>query len=149
MGLFLDVTDLPADVGSSLKLTPEQMIDDAEALAVLAAPCLGDEPSTLTAGQLAAVKAILRGAIMRWNDAATGVIQYQTAGSYSVSTDTKQPRRGMFWPSEIEQLQNICGPSATPRKAFMIDQVQPTTTGDLADRPDLWFQWVFPASGNS
>lgn len=106
---FLIASDLPDGTGSSLGLTVEQMIADAEALAALAAPCLVADPLTLTAGQTAGVKAILRGAIMRWNEAGTGALQSQQAGPFGQTVDTRQVRRGMFWPSEIQQLQDICG----------------------------------------
>lgn len=94
------------------------MIADVSAMAVLVAPCLGDE-ATLEESQKAAAKAVLRGAILRWNDAGTGAFQAQAAGPFSVQTDTRQQRRGAFWPSEIEQLQDICGGEAG--KAFSVD----------------------------
>lgn len=97
------------------------MIEDAVASAVLAAPCLGDEAS-LTDQQRAAAKAILRAAILRWNESGTGAFQQQTAGQFSVTTDTRQQRRGMFWPSELEQLQKVCASAAAAgRGAFVID----------------------------
>lgn len=84
------------------------MVEDAQAMAVLVAPCLGTE-DTLTDAQKAAAKAILRGAILRWEDAGTGAFQSQTAGPFGVAYDTRVPqRRAMFWPSEIAQLQGIC-----------------------------------------
>ncbi len=85
----------------------QAMIDDAEAQASLAAPCL-TSPDDLDDHQRAAVKAILRGAILRWNDSGSGAYQQQTTGPFSVSYDTRQTRRSLFWPSEIDQLQSIC-----------------------------------------
>lgn len=81
------------------------MIADAEALAVRAAPCLVDpvHPSVT-----AAAKAILRGAIVRWYEAGTGAVVQQTSGPFSQTVDTKAARRGMFWPSEITELQSLC-----------------------------------------
>lgn len=95
------------------------MIDDATATAVLAAPCLSNE-TTLTPAQIAAVKAVLRGAVLRWNDAGSGVLTQQGAGPFQQSIDTRQARRGMFWPSEISQLQAICKGEETSG-AFAID----------------------------
>jgi len=83
----------------------QAMIDDAEAMAELVAPCITAEGFANDA----AVKAILRGAVIRWNDAGSGALQSQTAGPFGQTYDTRQERRGMFWPSEIEQLQNLCG----------------------------------------
>lgn len=124
MGTFLDSTDLPAGTGSNVGLTPDQMIEDAEALALLAAPCLGDvalDPP-LSAGQVAAVKAVLRGAIMRWSDAGSGAKQSVATGPFSETIDTTVTRRGMFWPSEITSLQGICA-NGEKGKAFSVDTV--------------------------
>lgn len=114
----------PADLTPFASIDPVKaaaMIEDAEAMASLVAPCLA-QPADLTAGQRAAVKAILRGAILRWHDAGSGAVQSQTAGPFSQSLDTRQTRRSMFWPSEIEQLQELCGGKGN-EGAFSIDTV--------------------------
>lgn len=121
MSIFLNVTDLPSGIGAALGLLPEAMIDDAEALAMLAAPCLGS-PESLTAAQRAAVKAILRGAVMRWSDAGSGGVQTDSAGSLSSTIDTSVTRRGMFWPSEITSLQSVCADDSAG-KAYAVDTV--------------------------
>lgn len=100
----------PIDLDPFADIDPAKaaaMIADAEAQAILAAPCLADVDD-LDANQVAAVRAVLRGAILRWNDAGSGAYQQQTAGPFSVMMDTRQTRRSLFWPSEIEQLQSIC-----------------------------------------
>ncbi len=85
----------------------QAMIDDATAMAARVAPCItrSDFPYP------DAARAILRGAILRWNDAGTGAVQTQQAGPFSQTLDTSKVRRAMFWPSEIEQLQELCGPT--------------------------------------
>lgn len=94
------------------------MIDDAMALAARVAPCI-----TLSSFEYAAAaKAILRGAILRWHEAGTGAVQSQTAGPFGQTLDTRQVRRGMFWPSEIIELQGLCG-DAEPVGAFSVDTV--------------------------
>lgn len=103
MGLFLDPSDLDPFATIDLVMA-EAMIEDAEAMAVLVAPCITAAGFT----QVAAVKAILRGAILRWNDSGSGAVQSQQAGPFGQTLDTRQERRGMYWPSEIEQLQNLC-----------------------------------------
>lgn len=115
---LIEITDLAAfaDIEASQATA---MIADAVALAVLVAPCLGDEGG-LTDHQKAAAKAILRGAILRWNDTGTGAFQSQAAGPYTVQMDTRQQRRAMFWPSEIEQLQEVCS-GGVNGGAFTID----------------------------
>ena len=106
MGTFLSVDDL-APFASIEEAKAEAMIEDAEAMAVLAAPCITADGFT----NLAAVKAVIRSAILRWNEAGTGALQSQTAGPYGQVLDTRQERRGMFWPSEIVALQNLCASS--------------------------------------
>ncbi len=103
MGTFLTVGDL-TPFASIATAKADAMIDDAEAMAVLAAPCISVAGFT----DLFAVRAILRGAVLRWNDAGTGAVQSQSAGPFGQTLDTRQERRGMFWPSEIAQLQSLC-----------------------------------------
>ena len=103
MGTFLTVDDL-APFASIPEEKAEAMIDDAEAMAVLAAPCITAEGFTNTA----ALRAILRGAVLRWNDAGTGALQSQSAGPFSAQMDTRQERRGMFTTTEVVALQNLC-----------------------------------------
>jgi hypothetical protein len=206
MSTFIQPEDLPATVGSGLGLTVAQMIEDAEAMAILAAPCLGggalgaslgtvsiaittglltvSAPTDLAVGdsvrlgamtgaaplvqgttyfvestptsttltlaatlggaaivtttagssisiqqwtqltvpQSAALKAILRGAILRWNDAGSGAKSSVTTGPFSETIDTTVSRRGMFWPSEITSLQSICSDGLSG-KVFSIDTV--------------------------
>ena len=98
----------------------QEMIDDATAIAVLVAPCLADE-GELTAQQLAATKAVLRGAILRWNDTGSGALTQQTAGPFSQTIDNRQGRKSMFWPTEIDSLQAICRESDGSGGAFAID----------------------------
>lgn len=74
----------------------------------------------LTPGQVDAAKAILRGAIMRWDDAGSGALSSQTAGPFGQQLDTRTPRRSMFYPSEIAQLRDVCG-GTSPSGAFSID----------------------------
>jgi len=97
----------PEDLAPFATIDPvkaQAMIDDAEAMAVLAAPCITADGFA----HAAAVKALLRGAVLRWNEAGTGALQAQTAGPFGQTLDTRQERRGMFWPSEIAQLQAFC-----------------------------------------
>ena len=84
------------------------MIADALAMARLVAPCIDDADFK----HADAAKAVLRGAILRWNDAGSGVLTQHTdtAGPFSSqqSYDTRQARRSLFWPSEIDQLKKLC-----------------------------------------
>lgn len=99
----------------------EAMIADALALAARVAPCLDD--ADLDAGVAAAAKAILRGAILRWNDSGSGSYVQQRAGQFEVTTDNRQGRKSMFWPSEINELTALCSGTGTARKAYMVDMI--------------------------
>ena len=98
------------------------MIADATAMAARVAPCILESDFEYPGAALA----ILRGAILRWNEAGTGAVTSQQVGPFGQVIDTKQQRRGMFWPSEIEQLQDLCrGPETSG--AFDIDTVSTGT----------------------
>lgn len=94
----------------------QAMIDDALALAARVAPCIIDPDFEYDD----AAKAILRGAILRWNDSGSGAITQQSAGPYSQTVDTRHVRRSMFWPSEITELQALCQ-DTQESKAFAVD----------------------------
>jgi len=144
MTAFIIVDDLLAFAPDIDLVKAAGMVEDASALAVLAAPCLGVEPTTLTAAQLGALKAILRGAILRWNEAGTGAFASQTAGPFGQTLDTRQPRRGMFWPSEIQQLRDVCGSASSG--AFSIDTA-PGGYGLHADTCSINFGALYCSCG--
>ena len=101
------VSLVPSDLAPFATIEEEKaqaMIDDALALAARVAPCILAEEFEHPAAALA----ILRGAVLRWNDSGSGAFQSQNAGPFGVQVDTRQQRRGMFWPSEITQLQSLC-----------------------------------------
>lgn len=141
MGQFIQPSHLaPFATIEAAKAT--EMIADAEAMAILAAPCLPglyDTPDGETEAdravrqaKLHGVIAILRGAILRWNEAGTGALAARstTVGPFgqSETIDTRQQRRSMFWPSEIAQLQSICAAEdATRGKAYAVDTVGGST----------------------
>lgn len=123
--MFLTVGDLaPFKVIDSTKAAA--MIADVEALAINAAPGLKEE---LDATQLATVKAILRAAVLRWDDAGSGGVQQQTAGPFGLTVDTRQGRYGQLWPSEESALQKIV--AGTRGKAFTVDMVGAISSAHL------------------
>jgi len=95
------------------------MVADALALAAQAAPCIDDDDFPFEA----AAKAIIRSAILRWLDAGSGVITQLVAGPQQV-TFSPEPRRNLFWPSEINQLAALCSDGVSG-KAFTIDTTPP------------------------
>ena len=113
------VTITPTDLAPFAAIPDEKataMIADALGLAAQVAPCILE----VDFKHPDAAKAVLRGAILRWHDSGSGAAASKTWGPYSETLDTRTPRRAMFWPSEIEQLQSMC---ATSTGAFTIDAV--------------------------
>ena len=127
MGMYLTVEELHVFASDIPDEKAEQMISDAEAIATLIAPCLDFELEDfdLSETKQAAVRAVIRGAILRWHDSGSGAFKSQQTGPFGAVMDTRQPRRGMFWPSEIEQLQGIC--KGADGGAFDIDTVSTCT----------------------
>lgn len=119
----------PADLAPFADIDPvkaQEMIDDALAMAVLVAPCLAPDSGTvLSEMQSKTVKAILRRAIVRWNEVGTGVVSQQTSGPFSQTTDTtRSGSKSLFWPSEVNDLQAVCrAAGAAPDRggAYAID----------------------------
>lgn len=101
------------------------MVADAIALAMMVAPCLTAPLDTLSAEQVAATRAVLRAAVLRWHETGSGAVSSETAGPFSQAVDTRQSRRTMFWPSEIAALQRICK-SARAGGAFNVDTAAPS-----------------------
>jgi hypothetical protein len=131
MGTYLTVEDLAPFV--TIEATKaEAMIDDAEAMALLAAPCIAAVGFAYTA----AVKAILRGAVIRWNDSGSGAVQSQTAGPFGQTLDTRQERRGMFWPSEIVALQSLCADSQGG--VYSVSLAGPDDGDGYWTQPNVW-----------
>lgn len=121
------VSLVPADLEPFAEIDEAKalaMIEDALALAARVAPCI----LAVDFEYEAAARAILRGAILRWNDAGTGGVtsESESLGEYSRSQtfDSRQGqvRRSLFWPSEIEQLQDMCK-GELDSGAFAIDTV--------------------------
>ena len=117
-------------------------ITDAEAMARLAAPCLS---GALTDEQYDATRAVLRQALMRWKDAGSGAASQVTAGPFSQVIDTRQERRGMFWPSELEQLRDICKTGGSAKSGTA--STAPTTTAIHAPWCALAFAATYCSCG--
>jgi hypothetical protein len=113
------------------------MIQDAIAMASVVAPCISQMTDRDSVEYKAAV-ALIRGAIIRWHEAGSGASVQQGAGPYQQTIDTRQPRRGMYWPSEISDLQKLCKTSRA--RAFTIDMTPPLSA--KAARHPLEGAWI-------
>lgn len=131
MATFLTVDDL-APFATIEPAKAAAMIEDAEAMAVLAAPCIAAEGFAHTA----AVRAILRGAVLRWNDSGSGALQAQQAGPFGQTLDTRQERRGMFWPSEIVALQSFCADAQGG--VYSVSLAGPDRPDGYWSQPNVW-----------
>lgn len=125
MAVIITVSDLaPFAVIDDEKA--EAMITDAVAMAALVAPCITSDEFA----HADAARAIIRGAILRWNDTGSGAAQTVQSGPFSQTLDTRQQRRGMYWPSEIQELQRLCVVGGNSSGAFQIDTA-PASTAHL------------------
>lgn len=118
---IIGVSDLPAALQQAELVNV--MVDAVNAKAARVAPCLdaSSEPYP-TPGQIAEARLVLIGAVKRWSEAGSGAFTQQTAGPFSVSTDTRQRTGYNLWPSEIAALQDICKTGDPERReAFSID----------------------------
>ena len=120
----------------------DAMIADAVAMAALVAPCITDPEFPYQD----AARAILRGALLRWNDSGSGAAQTVQSGPFSQTLDTRQTRRGMFWPSEIEELQRLCSDGSPASGAFAVDTA-PTGGGTHGIGCSLMFGATYCSCG--
>lgn len=108
----------PSDLAPFATITADkaqEMIEDALGQAEFVAPCIFEAEFKYRR----AAKGILRGAILRWNDAGSGAITTQQAGPFQQVVDSTTRKHNLFWPSEIAQLQNLCRTKSSG--AFAVD----------------------------
>lgn len=120
MAEIISTTDLSVDIASNAMA--DMWVDGANARASRVAPCLASTDPAPTDDQLAEARLVLIGAVTRWSQAGAGAFQSQTAGPFGVTLDTRQRVGFNLWPSEINQLQDICKTGAES-KAFSVDTV--------------------------
>ena len=109
-----------------------EMVAGANAQAARVAPCLVSNDPVPSEDQQAEARLILLGAVKRWLDVGAGGISQRTEvkGPFTESetVDTRQvPTGWRLWPSEINQLQEICKGDDEDTNAFAVD------TAPLAD----------------
>lgn len=109
MAVFLTVTELPSATRAALNEADlNLLIEDAQARALGAAPCLA---GTLTETQRAQVVAIIRGAVSRAAERATRDDRQMSSGPFTIGplpgSGSNEPR-ALLWPSELDDLRAIC-----------------------------------------
>jgi len=114
----------------------QAMIADALAMAALVAPCILEDDFAYPEAALA----IIRRAILRWNEGGSGALTQQGAGPFQMTVDNRQPQRSLFWPSEITQLQELCADSDLEGQAFTINTTPAASraTDGYWGAPDVW-----------
>ena len=124
---IIDTIDVPATIAALVDpVLLDAMVAGANAKATRVAPCLASLDPEPSEDQLAEAKLILIGAVQRWVQAGTGAFSQQTAGPFSVATDTRQRSGYNLWPSEITDLQGICS-TGQSAGAFSVDTVSTTS----------------------
>jgi hypothetical protein len=125
VAVFLSIDDLLPFAPGISEDKAQAMITDALAMASLVAPCINDDEFAYND----AAKAVIRGAILRWHESGQGVLSGLTALGFSQTVDNRVPRRTLYWPSEIEQLQEMCStPVEDADKAWSYDMLGNSTT---------------------
>lgn len=133
MAQIIIATDLPTSLQGEEMV--DLWVDGANSRASRIAPCLTwdgseDGKPAPTSEMLAEARLVLVGAISRWAQAGAGAASQMTAGPYSVALDTRQRPGYNLWPSEIEQLQEICSNGRSGQVAFSITPCSETPKHD-------------------
>ena len=116
MVVILDVSDLTpfADIDPA---KADAMVTHVLALASRVAPCL---TTTTDQSVIAAAKAMLVGVVLRWHE--SGVSSYSVYSNQpgGFPADPRRERRNMLWPSEIEDLQQLCVTGAASSSVYTV-----------------------------
>lgn len=108
---IITLADLPVSLQSADLIT--LMVSGANAKVARVAPCLVDATTPPSADQINEARLVLVGAIKRWVEAGAGALQSETVGPFGHTIDTRQRVGFNLWPSEINQLQDICATGTT------------------------------------
>ena len=139
----LTVDDLAPFAPSINAAKAQAMIDDVLALAARVAPCILEDDFAYAS----AARAILRAAVLRWNEAGSAGTTSQQAGQFGVTTTSA--RKSMFWPSEITDLQGLCLVSAATNSGAFAINTLPDHSPQHADICALNFGALYCSCGAS
>lgn len=122
MARFLQFSDLSPLAPSLTQAEADIYIEDVEAQAAVEAPCILDDGFE----HEAAVRSILRQAVLRWHRAGEGGLasKQQAAGSFSLTDtiDTRSHGEGRLYAGEVRRLKALCRVSTSGgrRRAFTV-----------------------------
>ena len=145
MQTFITAEDL-APFAEIPQAKAEAMIADVVAKAARIAPCIKDADFA----DVDAVKAILRGVILRWeaNGPSGGRKQLSVGGGGFTQAETHEVFGGgaTFRPSEIEELQGLCASTKATSGAFSVDMAPDPYNAHLPWCSLLMSNGTFPCS---
>lgn len=121
MAAPLTHTDLAPFCPGLTEAKAAAMIDDVWATAQLEAPCITSTDFTADPLKMAALKAILRQSLIRWNDAGSGAVGQTTAGPFSQTISTPA-RVAAFTDREKADLRRLCT-GTSPGSPFTISTI--------------------------
>src|SRR5699024_8861363 len=128
MADIINVAELPESLQSHEMI--DLMVAGLNANATRIAQSLASDEPAPTTETLAEATLVLIGIIKRWVEAGSGAVVQQSAGPFQQTIDNKQRLGWNLWPSDIEQLQDLCKESdGSGGKAFSID-MSPTLTAN-------------------
>ena len=144
------VTLTPADFAAWDVLEQDKLavlIEDVLAQAEIIAPCIVEDDFPYAA----AARATLREAVLRRLDAGTGTLVTRQEGTgpftRSETIDNRQ-QRVILRPADVTDLQRLCaqytGSKADRLGTVNLDPQKGQIPYTMADRPDLWFQYLSP-----
>lgn len=121
MGTYISPSDLTESLPGVSPARIAELVDDAEAFAVLFAPGIRTVAFKADPGKMAAVKAILRRAIRYSARSEDGAVSQQTAGQFSMTVDSRTYASSVFFSQEQRNaLATISRPPLIQRPAYSV-----------------------------
>ena len=125
---FIEPSDLAASLPDVDPVRLDEVIADAVAFARVYAPCIDSDAFKANAAKVAALKAILRKAIVYDIEAGSGAVTQQTAGPFSQSVDTTQRASSTFFSkAQQDALRALCRGNTAVSGVYTIALGQPDT----------------------
>ena len=121
MGTYISPSDLTESLPGVSPARLAELVDDAEAFAVLFAPGIASPTFLENTAKVAAVKAILRRAIRYSARSEDGAVSQQTAGQFSMTVDSRTYASSVFFSQEQRAaLVALSRPPLIQRPAYSV-----------------------------